>query len=203
MKRRDKIVKNVSGYKKIICLFFFSVLAISCFGQNYGTNGPFRLEFNLFGLEIGGGNETHILIEYISLGLSYEIFDNLNIQLLSKCREGFLSGFPKSGSIWVVYPSSFAESSFPVYLSLIFEINKDSYFYITGGGNNWSVEHEMPYISSAIGYKLDLGNFGNFNILYVGCELQWIRVWQSQIKNDIISANFTLGFGGYRSNVVQ
>ncbi len=186
------MVKKVCGYKKIICLSFFLVLAISCFGQNYDIDGPFSLEFNFLGFEAGGGDEIHVLAEALTLGVSYEILKNLDIQLSSKGGETFFSGF--SGDYML------ASSGFPIYLSLILETGKNSYFYITGGGNNWSVIYEMPYISSSIGYKYNLGNFGNFNILYFGCELQWIRVWNSPRKNDIIGANFTIGFGGYRKN---
>jgi hypothetical protein len=186
------MIENASSLKKIICLFFFLVLVISCFGRNYGTDGSFGLEFNFFGFEAGGGNEIHILTEVLSFGFNYRISEEVLVQLSSKSGEAFLSGF--SGDYM------FAGSGFPLYLSLIFETDENSYFYITGGGNNWSVVYEMPYISSSIGYKLNLGNFGNFNILYFGCELQWVRVWNAPRKNDIIGANFTIGFGGYRSN---
>lgn len=180
------------GFKNMICLFFSLFLVIPGFCQIFEVDKPFGLEFNFLGLELGGGNTIHILGEGLSLGLSYKILENLDIQLSSKGGEIFLSGF--SGDYM------FASSEFPLYLSLNFETDENSFFYITGGGNNWSVIYEMPYTSSAIGYKLNLGNFGNFNILYFGCELQWIRVWQSQRKNDIIGANFTFGFGGYRKD---
>ncbi len=184
--------KRVRSFKEMVCLFFLLVLAVPGFCQNYDIDGSFSLEFNFIGFEFGGGDEIHILGESLFLGLNYEILKNLDIQLSARGGETFFSGF--SGDCML------ASSGFPLYLSLIFEKDKNSSFYITGGGNNWSVIYEMPYVSSSIGYKLNLWNFGNFNVLYFGCELQWIRVWQSQMKNDIISANFTFGFGGYRKD---
>ena len=178
--------------KKAVYLFFFLFFVVPGFCEISGAKKPFEFEFNSFGFEVGKGNDTHILAEIISLGLSYKASEKLYIQLSSKAFEVFPSGF--SGDY------IFAGSSYPLYLSLIFKTKEHTSFYLTAGTSYWIEVYDMHYISSAIGYKLSFDDSGFFNISYFGCELQWINISQSSMTNDIISFNLIAGIGGFRKN---
>jgi hypothetical protein len=170
-----------------LLLLFITLPGLSEIYENSQTLG---FELNAVGFEAGVGapnsdNSIHLLGEGPSFGLSYKTDKNLGIQLTIKTGELFPSSF--SGDYL------FAFSEFPLYLSLFFEANKNSSFYLSVGGNHWSVGYDMYYTSSAIGFKQNFGNFDNLPILYIGCELQWIRISESTMSNNIVSFNLILG----------
>jgi len=181
----------------MICLFFFLFLVIPGVCQNREAS----LELNLFGFEAGAGNQTHALREGPYVGLNYRTARNVGVNLTAKYREIFFYGF--SGDY------IFVKSSYPLYLSLILNTDENLRYYLSIGGNYWSVLYDMYYISSAIGFKQKLLNSGAFSVSSVGCEFQWIRGSEYNKRdnlnrrNDIISLNLTLGFGNFEANFGQ
>lgn len=183
--------KKVRGFKKTVCLFFLLVLIIPGFCKNRAAS----LELNLIGFEVGAGSQEHALMEGPYVGLNYRAGENVGVNLTVKYKEIFFC--ESLGD----YP--FVKSSYPLYLSLILDTDKNFRYYFSVGGDYWSVLYDRYYISSAIGFKQKLSSSGAFSISSVGCELQWIRVSENNRRKDIISLNLTLALANLEADFGQ
>jgi hypothetical protein len=191
--------KNLLDLRYVFYLLLLLFITLPCLSENPENNQTFEFELTVLGFEAGkiihtdADNPIHLLGEFGSFGLSYKIENKFGIQLTTKTVESFPSGF--SGDYMLDC------SILSLYLSLFFEANENSSFYFSVGTNHWYSIYEMYYTSSAIGFKQNFGNFDNLPILYLGCELQWLRISaESTMSNDIVSFNLIFGIGNIKKN---
>ncbi len=190
--------KNLFDLRYLFYLILLLFLTIPGLSEFYENSQTLEFELNVLGFEGGkiihtdADNPIHLLGEFSSFGLGYKIENKFGIRLTTKTVELFPSGF--SGDYMLDC------SILSLYLSLFFEANENSSFYLSVGGNHWYAIYDMYYTSSAIGFKQNFGNFDNLSILYFGCELQWIRISESSMRNNIISFNLIFGIGNIKKN---
>ena len=192
------LVKNMRfRCRKAFFLFLFVFASMSSRADILDESKLFRLEFNLLGYEAGLGvlnsdMKVHMLAEGPSLGFGVNLWQDFYLQLTAKSGEAFFSSF--SGDYMI------AASLFPLYLSLIYEINRNAYFYIAASKPQYTALYDMRYTSFSFGFRHNVFYFENFSLLYLGCEFQHIKISQSSMENHITSLNLVIGLGSYTAN---
>ncbi len=183
--------------KKVFFVFLFVFISVSSYAESFDGGKLFRFELDLIGYEAGLGvlnsdMGVHMLVEGPSVGFGVNLWQDFYLQLTAKSGEAFFSSF--SGDYMI------ATSLFPLYLSLIYEINRNVYFYIAASKPQYTALYDMRYTSFSFGFRHNVFYFENFSLLYLGCEFQHINISQSSRENHITSLNLTIGLGSYKKN---